>query len=106
MHHKSRTDVRTIIKHGGIDGHTELVGVCLQLSGARTCQHRTAAGSNVTVTTCQSAATAFSARGTSRAMEPTGSASSETATTSPARRLVCSACVILSCLLRATRDQK
>jgi len=62
--------------------------VTVQLLGVRTLWRLTAAGWDVTVTTCQSAATAFNDRGISRATEPIGSASSATATTSPARRLV------------------
>jgi len=67
--------------------------VCgLQLSGVRTCQLPTAVGSDVTATTCRWAVTAYSARGTSRATEPTGSDSSATATTTrDRRRPVCDA---------------
>ena len=64
---------------------------CLQLSDARTCLLRPAAGSDVTLTTCRSAATECSVRGISHVMEPTGSASLATVTTSPALRLVCAA---------------
>ena len=54
-----------------------------------------AAGSDAMATTCQSAVTAFGARGTSPAMEPTGSESSATVTISAAPRRVnlCGACM-------------